>query len=174
MYSNHTIYTKYETILDRFLAGIIDGVIFMPILLADYYMDIDFSDKYIFVLWVIASDLLQICYSVYFHATTGQTIGKKMLKIKVVDINEQNTIGFKRAFLRETPYLTIDLIAISYFIWYTHDLLTVSEETSIGYENLIGMMMLLYIAVAFITLIRNAKRRTVHDFLAGSVVVHVK
>jgi len=37
---------------------------------------------------------------VYFHGSTGQTLGKKVMKIQVVDEVTGATIGYARAFLR--------------------------------------------------------------------------
>ena len=44
--------------------------------------------------------IIGAAYYVYFHGTTGQTLGKKVLNIKVVDMSTGGTIDYGRAFLR--------------------------------------------------------------------------
>ena len=39
-------------------------------------------------------------YFIYFHSSSGQTIGKKLMAIKVVDIDSGNTIDYGKAFVR--------------------------------------------------------------------------
>lgn len=39
-------------------------------------------------------------YFIYFHGSSGQTIGKKLMAIKVVDIDSGNTIDYSKAFMR--------------------------------------------------------------------------
>lgn len=44
--------------------------------------------------------VLGIVYYVYFHGSTGQTLGKKIMKIKVVSEETGDVIGYGPAFLR--------------------------------------------------------------------------
>lgn len=54
--------------------------------------------------------LLGIAYYVYFHGSTGQTLGKKAMKIKVVDEATGAVIGYGRAFLRWAVALGLTML----------------------------------------------------------------
>jgi len=62
------------------------------------------------------SVLLKMTYFTYFHGTLGQTPGKKLLGLKVIEINgEEMTLGL--AFLRWVGYILSKLPLFLGFIW---------------------------------------------------------
>lgn len=64
--------------------------------------------------------LLNVIYFTYFHGTTGQTLGKKIFGLKVVQkTGEPMTMGI--AFLRWVGYLISALILYLGFIWIAFD-----------------------------------------------------
>jgi uncharacterized RDD family membrane protein YckC len=64
--------------------------------------------------------LLNVIYFTYFHGTTGQTLGKKIFGLKVVQkTGEPMTLGI--AFLRWVGYLISALIFYLGFIWIAFD-----------------------------------------------------
>jgi len=88
---------KYSTFGNRLFAGLIDGLLFLPLtLIADYVIVEDrtrlWSDLAFNCIWMI--------YVVVGHGKYGQTIGKKLMNIKVLDIGEEKLIGYTRAFYR--------------------------------------------------------------------------
>lgn len=74
------------------------------------------------VLQVIGS-LASLLYYIYFTGKTGQTWGKKLLKIKVVRMNGENqeAPGYFRAFIRESigKFISEIVFGLGYFwmIW---------------------------------------------------------
>lgn len=48
----------------------------------------------------LISMILGVAYFVYFHGTTGQTLGKKLMNIKVVHMDTGQTIDYGKAFVR--------------------------------------------------------------------------
>jgi uncharacterized RDD family membrane protein YckC len=68
----------------------------------------------------IMTILLNVMYFTYFHGTTGQTLGKKALGLKVVQsTGEPMTLGI--AFLRWVGYIISGLIFYLGFIWIAFD-----------------------------------------------------
>jgi uncharacterized RDD family membrane protein YckC len=66
------------------------------------------------------SVLLNMTYFTYFHGTIGQTPGKKLLGLKVIEINgKEMTPGI--AFLRWVGYLLSKLPLFLGFIWIAFD-----------------------------------------------------
>lgn len=64
----------------------------------------------------IISFAMGVAYPVYFIGKSGQTPGKKLMKIKVIDKETQKAPGYIKAFLREVIGKTID--AISFYLGY--------------------------------------------------------
>lgn len=70
--------------------------------------------------YYIMATLLNVLYFTYFHGTTGQTIGKKILGLKVVQsTGEPMTPGI--AFLRWVGYIISGLILYLGYIWIAFD-----------------------------------------------------
>ena len=66
------------------------------------------------------SVLLKMTYFTYFHGTIGQTPGKKILGLKVIEINgKEMTLGI--AFLRWVGYILSKLPLFLGFIWIAFD-----------------------------------------------------
>jgi uncharacterized RDD family membrane protein YckC len=64
--------------------------------------------------------LAEIAYYTYFHGHTGQTIGKMLCGLKVVNIQGE-VIGYRRAFLRWMGYVISSLILYLGFFWIAID-----------------------------------------------------
>ena len=64
--------------------------------------------------------IITIVYYTYFHGATGQTPGKMVCKLKVVNIKGE-TIGYPRAFLRWVGYIISSLVFCLGFLWVVWD-----------------------------------------------------
>jgi len=72
--------------------------------------------RLLFIPYIIASTVIESFYFTYCHAVTGQTIGKWICGLKVV--NERGElIGYKRAFIRWLGYLVSRFFLYAGFIW---------------------------------------------------------
>lgn len=87
----------YASLLERFLAGLIDGILFgfltgilsgMMSLNENYMGNLGFG-------------LLTALAQAYLLSTYGFTVGKKLLKIKVISDETGQKLNFMQAFLRE-------------------------------------------------------------------------
>jgi uncharacterized RDD family membrane protein YckC len=74
----------------------------------------------ILVPYLVTSMIIEIFYFTYFHGVTGQTVGKWICSIKVIDENG-NLLGFKRAFIRYVGYLIVRLSLYIGFMWIIFD-----------------------------------------------------
>ena len=114
---------------------------------------------HMFNLSVISSCFLSILTPVYFicfHAKSGQTIGKKIFHIKVVDFNSKGQISFYQAFIREVPWI---LFVIMYIL-----------SKILLHEDIIRSWGALMILLIFVTIAMNKKNRGIHDRMAGTSV----
>lgn len=99
------------------------------------------------------------------HFCNGQTIGKKLLKIKVVDLNNQ-IISPKAAMLRYlvllVPYFA-SVPDLSFILLLRYKILMV----------LVAMPTLFWMVIVYFSLFNAKTKRSIHDYVAHTVVVPV-
>lgn len=163
---------RYQTFGSRFLAGIIDSIVFIPLMIADHFILQEGRPVFVLILWAIISYASYSVYSVVMHAKYGQTLGKMVAKVKVLNEEETDVPGFRRAFLRDSIYIAMSLFSIAWFIR-----LVISEGFSEAYYNsevnlYFGYFSLGWLLLEFVTMLMNSRRRAFHDFIGGTVVVN--
>lgn len=162
---------KYRTFGQRLLAGLIDGLIFIPFSLLDNYFH-DVENNIVFISWQFISMITLTLYLVIGHGKYGQTLGKKVMDIKVLDLDEINLIGYKRAFLRESIWVLANTSWIIYYIYESSYHVGNYQEIRIKIIESYGSMTILFwFLLELMTMMLNNKRRALHDYIAGSVVV---
>jgi uncharacterized RDD family membrane protein YckC len=166
-------FTKYKTFWQRFVAGIIDGLVFIPLMIADYFIYQE-DNITLFIAWRLINTFCWMTYIVIGHGKYGQTLGKKVMRIKVLDIDEQKMIGYSRAFFRESVWLIAEISGIIYLI-YLSSATTVTDRELIKviYEDYMSFTTLGWLLLELLTMLFNKKRRALHDYIAGSVVVKI-
>ena len=162
---------KYQTFTPRFFALIIDALIFLPLSLLDNLI-ISVSDlsPVIFSFWLLAFNMAHPVYSILMHGFYGQTLGKMALKVKVVDAFEK-PISFHHAVLRELPYIAFSFSLIFFATPQVSGVVEVSDFLPYTAESIIIFLMLIWGIADVAVFLVNSKRRALHDFIAGTVVV---
>ncbi len=148
-----------------------DSIILWPLSSLTEYLEVHAGQ----LLFSIGIFIFSITYSAYFvvsHAKYGQTIGKRILGIKVVDISESAILNFKRSVLRESPWIIANIILFLYFFIALILLKQMDfEKAKNNYWNFSTIISIIWILIEFVTMLTNHKRRALHDFLAKSVVI---
>jgi uncharacterized RDD family membrane protein YckC len=160
---------KYPTVAARFWAGAIDGIIFFLVELLGWSLFGSYESKAVTIVWIVLVNLLILLYSVLLHGFYGQTVGKMFLKIKVIDVSEQRNISMKQAVFRDIFYIISVLIylpLVSYAILYDD-----RTPLIINALTVLDRAQLIWAVIEIITCLTNEKRRALHDFIAGTVVV---
>ena len=165
---------KYETFGKRFLASLIDGIVFIPLIIIDNLIEDHVTDKQVFFSWLLFYTLCGLTYAVISHGRYGQTIGKYFMGIKVLDhVNEKEVIGYRRAFYRESIWFFTILLSLVYMA-YQNSGPTVNEEMHSFYYNIVnGLFSLIWLVIELVTMLFNQRRRALHDYIAGSVVIDI-
>jgi uncharacterized RDD family membrane protein YckC len=162
---------KYNTFWRRLIAVVIDSLILWPIAFIDGYVE-DSANKVFFTIGELLLSAIYLTYFIFLHGKYGQTAGKKIMNIKVVDINESSLLGIRRALLRELPWLLSNIIIFTYLLivvfLISH---TELQQAKNNYNNLISGTACAWVLIELITMLTNYKRRAIHDYLAKSVVV---
>lgn len=178
---------RYRTFWPRLWASWIDGVVLLPFA---FVFGILLQPEVAAALWEKARWVLIVVflvnhaylwfYSIYMHARWGQTVGKMTTRVRVVDAVTEEPITFKKAFLRDGVPI---LILFPLKIYSLYSLFTESEynipQASSDYSALANIVDWTdFIAgvwwfAEIVTMLTNEKRRALHDFIAGTVVVRM-
>lgn len=163
---------RYRTFWPRFFAGFIDGIIFIPLAIVDAFILTPDRNLGVVVVWMIFSYLAFIIYSIYFHWKSGQTIGKKVMSIQVIDISEEKGLTFKQAVLRDGFYLVLQIILVAKVVYEIILNGSYSDAVLYVYSDFFTYLSLGWFLLEVLTMLTNNKRRAFHDMLAKTVVIN--
>ena len=176
---------KYRTFWPRFWAGVTDALVLSPLaLIAQYILTLDDSfwdtARWLYVVVFVLNYTYQWVYSVYMHGRFGQTVGKMSTRVRVVDFKTEGPITFRQALLRDiVPILTsIPLVIYESYrlimgLPISVSVIRVSPDSSVGTtgEQWIVLIVFVWWFAEIVTMLTNDKRRAIHDFIAGTVVI---
>ena len=164
---------KYQTIGARFAALIIDGIVMIPFTsLAAMSTDLIRTHNTPRVSFVLTNmfNLIPVVYAVLLHAKYGQTLGKKVMKVKVLDISEK-PVTFTQAVIRSLPQM--------FPVFAGAGLINISTRENPDYDA-VQIAVILIAAASWIwriadivVCLSSEKKRALHDLIAGTVVVKV-
>lgn len=168
----------YSTFSPRFWSIFVDSCVLWSIgFLITIILPIE-NSGYLATLLVIVENLAWLLYMVIMHARYGQTIGKMITKVRVVDFRTEGKITFWQASLREgTPFvLSLGFLGYEVFAnltWATEQNAIASVMELVGNKTFLLLTMLpsLWFTAEILTMLTNDKRRALHDFIAGTVVI---
>ena len=160
---------KYSTFFERLVANFIDGVtVSLIVLIFKPFQEIE-SPVLVSIISLISSAFPYL-YNILLHTFGGQTVGKMFMGIKVFDKSERRLISFKQALIRDSvPLGGVIVLKLIVLIFDLNNQNTLSSITSI-----IVIILVLWSILEVITLLFNTKRRALHDFIAGTVVLKIK
>ena len=122
------------------------------------------------IIWVI--------YVVQMLARYGQTVGKMVTKVRVVDYLTEDQISPRQAWLREVSLVIFGLIFLAYqsLVIMTSDIEPGLITSGKAFAHDITFWLLaslagLWFLAEVVTMMTNDKRRALHDFIAGTVVI---
>jgi uncharacterized RDD family membrane protein YckC len=171
----------YATFGQRFLAALIDALVFLPLIFGPLLLQ--GASKPIDIFTMSLLSLVGWLYNVYFHARWGQTIGKMAMKIRVVRVGGSR-IGWGNALRRHSVdgvFAILSMIAQGASILHVPDaqyaaagwmerakLLADATPTGLRWVNTAAAI---WGWGEILTMLSNRRRRALHDFLGGTVVV---
>ena len=133
---------------------------------------------------IVISTILYSLYSIYFHYKFGATLGKMAVDIKVT-LPNGSKIGFKHALLRSSVDLvyalltsTAHVIALTkvnselYFDANWQERILQLTALLPAWAKTSEWLFQLWFWSEFIVLLLNKRKRALHDFIAGTVVIH--
>jgi uncharacterized RDD family membrane protein YckC len=173
---------RYAGFWSRLCANVVDVVALLPV----YYLGtwIEGRSRTAALVVQIPLTLLFTAYVVYFHGRWGRTLGKMAAGIRVVNV-AGDAISWRQAFLRSSvdAVLTLAFAATTVVgLWRipSEEYLTLSSwrqrmhrvaDLAPG-RGVLGWANEIWFWGELIVLLFNRRKRALHDFIAGTVVIH--
>jgi len=175
---NDNIYAGFGS---RFASLILDFLIVIPVVILILYLNGLSVNAFFYTL--IPNLLFGLWFQIYLPKKYGGTPGKLIMGIKIIQINGK-PIDWKEAFLRHSVLLVLTLFSSILMVV----CLLKADETvynDLGWiqrsqylMSLSPIFFLIYtwasniwIYSEFIVLLTNPRKRAVHDYIAGTVIV---
>ena len=169
---------KYLTFWPRFWAGPVDGYVLWPPGLVFGFAMRRYSSPGLGLSLSLVSNVLSVIYTVWLHARYGQTVGKMVCKVQVVDHLTEAPISLRQAILCECIPLIANLGTLGYLFYLIGSGALTGEAwkhpervVNLFLFGVLSMAPLLWFVVEVVTMFSNDKRRALHDLIAGTVVV---
>ena len=125
--------------------------------------------------WYTVNSLSFQIYSIVMHGKFGQTLGKMATHVKVLDISE-NPLTVPQAIKRDIIPLFFSIVGIILVAPTILSGANIMDPASIKFDAsfyIITFTSAAWFIVEIITMLFSKKRRALHDFIAGSVVIRL-
>lgn len=174
---------RYKTFWARILASWTDGLALMPAgILFSYLLHPETTlweaARWLAVIVFVSDNIYSWFYSIFMHGRWGQTVGKMVTRVRVVDAETEEPISYRKAFLRDAVPI---LLVFPLHARSLYQLMTGAEYPEIqsnldlsapaGAIAWTTFITLIWWFAEIVTMLTNEKRRAIHDFIAGTVVV---
>lgn len=173
---------RYAGFGPRLASLLLDLLVMLPLMALSFWGSAQF--RLFQVYYFVPGILFGLFYSVYLVRRFGGTPGKLIVGIRIRKLDGE-PVGYREAFLRFLPdFILATLMSIAFIMAVFH--MTDAEYHSLGFMERTKRMLELvpswysplhWIQTAWvwgelIVLLTNRKRRALHDYIAGTVVVH--
>lgn len=176
--SNGEVYAGFGP---RLAAKILDIIIMLPIIVLIMYVNGLSKSAYFYA--VVPNLLVYVIYEVVLVKIYGGTPGKLIMGIKIIQKNGDD-IDWRAAFYRYSVEFFLAILGV-YVMILTLNMIDDATYTSLGFlkrNQLLGSinpipnqvqswLSGLWTVIGLIVLVSNARKRSTHDFIAGTVVV---
>ncbi len=165
---------EYRTFWRRVWAGAIDSTVFWPLLLINNWIWTPLKDYPVLLLfWFILSSTAIHIYDIIFHGLFGQTLGKMAVNVKVTNITGDKLV-MSQAFRRDmVPLFFFALSLVFDGPKILHGIYP--QNPAFIKLGIVFFLTLLsgmgWLFAEIITMLTNKRRRAIHDYIAGSVVI---
>jgi uncharacterized RDD family membrane protein YckC len=172
----------YAGFWKRFCAGLADVFIILPF--AFLFIWLEGYDRTLAIVIMIPSSVLFAIYNVYFNAGFGGTPGKLAVGIRITRPNG-TPIGWTEAWKRSSVDLIFAFLVLVFNVWalvhvdpakYSSlgwiDRNKLLQEYQPSWFSSVNILQQVWIWSEVVVLLFNKRKRAIHDFIAGTVVVH--
>ncbi len=172
---------QYGGFWRRFGAYWLDVIVLLPLVLVTLWLST--CSKYFYALYFLPGLLFGLWYHVYLVRRFGGTPGKLVMKLRICKVDGES-VGYRGAALRYCVLVVLTSVqSIALTISALH--MTNTEYVSLGFlersqrliaqapgwYEAVNVLLQVWIWSEFLVLLTNKKRRALHDFMAGTVVI---
>jgi len=170
---------RYSTFGPRFWTGSVDSCVLWPIgFITEALLFQDIPRTLAAVVMAVQS-LGWLVYTVVMHVRYGQTVGKMVTAVKVVDLRTEGGLSWSQAWIREGLPVFLSLGVLGYEIHLVLSGHVSAREVAAGAlvtsrtEKLFAILPGLWFLAEVLTMLTNQRRRALHDFIAGTIVIRL-
>lgn len=158
----------YAGFWKRLGAGLVDSFVLIPIgLISIALVSISIWSA---IVVTVVSNIFFAAYAIFFHYRYGATLGKMVTDIKVT-LPDGSPIGIKEAFLRSSVELGLSIMTMFAELSEMRNA-DAEQHLSSSWHGTVDTIYLIWFWSEVIVLLFNERKRAIHDFIAGTVVVH--
>lgn len=158
----------------RGVALLIDTLILSPLMIASIYNLYHFKNYFLLLMLTIP----MMIYQPYMESRYGATIGKKAMKLQVID-KQGRYLSLSKAYVRFIPslLLMITAMASNYYLYNLPDFEQATTAIEIARlkvgdpTNLLYRVIIVFVYIDVLTIVFNRRKRAIHDFLASSYCI---
>ena len=165
---NEVSQDKYSTFWERITANAIDDTLLKITGFASVLF-VTNTSTFNQITLIVAS-IFPYFYSIILHGYFGQTIGKMLMGIKVFNKDEVTPVTVKQAFIRDCIPLLLAMILLILSLFGFINAETESNAATI----FLSIILVSWTLLEIITLLFDKRRRALHDYIAGTVVLKLK
>lgn len=168
---------KYRTFWPRFVAIILDSIVIWFIGIAFSFVSFfAMYGSFVYAIVGLITSLIPLAYYILMHGLKGQTIGKMIMGVKLMHVDETRGITMKQAVLRDI--VPLSLLLCGHAISWVSMLFGSLSSGALIFMIISGAMLawsnFLWALTEIITMLVNEKSRALHDLIAKTVVIRVK
>ena len=163
---------RYQTLGKRILALVVDSVVFLPLIVLYGWLPESGISPTAYLAITSASSLT-ILYNILLHWKYGQTLGKMVAKVKVVDVGSEGQITLKQSVMRDIFYVAVEVLDLILLLLLIAAGAGFNMDTIYSSESYTVYLIFIWLAVDILVCLKSAKHRALHDFIAGTVVVNL-
>jgi uncharacterized RDD family membrane protein YckC len=163
---------KYATIWRRFWAAILDTLVLLPMLIFILYIKHHVQNSILLAGVIVINYSFANVYSIWMHSRTGQTFGKMVTNIRVLDEDEIWAPSLREAFMMNIGSVVYSVCTIGLAL---HAVVMHTYSPQGLLKNSLSRLLLslfeCWTLADIICIFCNRKHRSLHDLIAGTVVV---
>ncbi len=168
----------------RIIASLIDLFILLPFVFLPFLFT--YSSKSMYIVVRIIVPLISYSYIIGLEGYRGQTIGKILTKIRIM-ANNGTKAGYIRAIKRSSVNIALYIVSFIFACFalvkipssdfsgltFSEAGLLIQQHVELKSDIWLQMLNLLWMLSEFFVLNFNKRKRALHDFIAGTVVLEV-
>jgi len=162
-------YESYNEILEQYSNEEITEAEFNKLYNINYYNVTKYSISYNIIIIVV----IFLYFVVFQKFNNGQTLGKKLMKIKIVNNNEEKNVSLLKYFIRSLPMYFIYVGGLIPLIINSILVFILNENNYMNVTMIISYAFLIISIVSFVMINIRKDERGIQDLLANTKVIYI-